>query len=180
MIPSSNQENYKRPSLGQQTLLFVVAATVIVFDQLSKLIVENNLTVNHSWAPIPQLAELFKFTHVHNTGAAFGFFDGGGSIFAMIAVFVAMIIIYYNYSLPAGFHPLRMALGLQLGGAMGNLIDRIRLGHVTDFLDFGPWYIFNFADASIVMGVVILGLLMWQEERTLRANESMEQGELPA
>ncbi len=180
MVEKVEQAELSVAPLSQQALMFVAAGVVVIFDQLSKNIIENNLPANYSWAPVDSLANLFQFTHVQNTGAAFGLFSGGGSLFAIIAILVSAIIIFYNYSLPAGFFPLRMALGLQLGGALGNLIDRFRLGHVTDFLDFGPWYIFNFADASIVAGVLILGWLMWREERELRMNSPVEQSELPA
>ncbi|MDX1687973.1 MAG: signal peptidase II [Candidatus Promineifilaceae bacterium] len=156
------------PSTAQRSLLLLVAAAVIVVDHISKLYVESWLPLNRSWAPFPELAHLFRITHVTNTGAAFGLFPGGSLFFTVIATVVAIFILYYNYQLPTGQHPLRIALGLQLGGALGNLIDRLRLGHVTDFLDFGPWPVFNLADTSIVAGVVILAILMLQEQRELR------------
>jgi signal peptidase II len=83
----------------------------------------------------------------------------------LVALLVAGIIILYNYRLPTGHILFRVALGLQLGGALGNLIDRIRLGHVTDFLDFGPFPVFNVADASIVAGVLVLVFLMLTERQ---------------
>jgi signal peptidase II len=95
----------------------------------------------------------------------------------VVAILVAVIIIVYNYRLPTGHFLFRAALGLQLGGALGNLIDRIRLGHVTDFLDFGSWPVFNLADASIVGGVAVLVLLMLLEGRETAAQS---QPEIPA
>lgn len=154
--------------LIQKILLFFVAAVAIILDQLSKFLVESNIPLNSSWAPIPEWSHLFQFTHISNTGAAFGTFQGGGTVFTVVAGIVGLVIIYYNFTLPAGHFVLRVALGLQLGGAFGNLIDRLRLGHVTDFLDFGPWYIFNLADLWVVSGVVILALLMWQEDRATK------------
>ena len=156
-------------STGQRMILFLVAALVIVVDHFTKLYIENWLPLNHSWAPVPELGSYFRITHVSNTGAAFGLFPGGSLFFTVIAIVVGAVIILYNYGLPAGHPLLRLALGLQLGGALGNLIDRLRLGHVTDFLDFGPWPVFNVADMAIVAGVVILGFLMIQEEREMRA-----------
>lgn len=152
----------------QKILLFVVAAVAIILDQLSKFVVESSIPLNTSWSPIPEWAHLFQLTHTSNTGAAFGTFQGGGAVFGIVAMIVGGVIIYYNFTLPVGHFLLRIALGLQLGGALGNLIDRIRLGHVTDFLDFGPWYIFNLADLWVVSGVVILALLMWQEDRVAK------------
>lgn len=150
---------------AQQLFLFVVTGVVILLDQFSKYIVEATLPMYQSYTPIPALAELFRFTHATNTGAAFGIFPAGGNFFTIIAVVVGLVILYYNYTLPGGQVGLRLALGMQLGGALGNVIDRFRLGHVTDFLDFGPWPVFNLADTSIVAGVIILTWLMFQEQR---------------
>ena len=147
-------------------MLFLIAAVIVLVDQFTKFWVETNLPPNTSWAPFPQYAEFFQLTHVFNTGAAFGMFAGGGYIFAIIAIVVATVIIVYNYNLPAGMFALRLALGFQLGGALGNFIDRLRIGHVTDFMDVTPFfYIFNIADTSIICGVIVLVWLMWQERR---------------
>lgn len=158
-------ETLPRPTLTQLSVLFVVAGIVIVLDQLSKYIVEAALPLQQSWAPFPAIASFFRFTHVTNTGAAFGIFPAGSAFFTIMALIVSLAIIYYNFTLPAGSRMLRLALGLQLGGAIGNLLDRLRLGYVTDFLDFGPWPVFNLADTSIVAGVMLLGWLMFQEQR---------------
>lgn len=164
------RETVSRPgaSTGQRLILVLVAALVILFDHVTKLFIENSLPLNHTWAPFPDLAAYFRITHVSNTGAAFGLFPGGSLFFTVIALIVAAVIIVYNYRLPSGNRLLRMALGLQLGGALGNVVDRLRLGHVTDFLDFGPWPVFNVADMAIVAGVIVLGYLMIQEEREMR------------
>lgn len=158
-------------STKQRAILLLVAGLVVVVDHFSKLFVESQLALNQSWAPFPELAHLFRITHVSNTGAAFGFFPGGGLLFTIVAMMVAAIIVFYNFGLPSGHILLRLALGMQLGGALGNLVDRLRLGHVTDFLDFGPWPVFNLADTSIVAGVVILGFLMLTERREPLAGE---------
>lgn len=152
-------------SFKQQLLLFIIAGLVILVDHLSKRYIEDWLPLNQSWAPWPDYAHFFQLTHVANRGAAFGFFQGGSLFFTIAAIVVAVIIIFYNFSLPSGHRLLRLALGLQLGGALGNVIDRFRLGHVTDFFDFGPWPVFNVADAAIVSGVAILAWLMFKEER---------------
>ena len=176
------------PTTRERIIFVLVAALVIVIDHLSKLYIENWLPLNHTWAPFPELANYFRITHVSNTGAAFGLFPEGSLVFALIALIVGIVIIIYNYRLPSGHLLLRVALGLQLGGALGNLIDRLRIGHVTDFLDFGPWPVFNVADMAIVSGVIILGFLMIQEEREMRraaesgqeAQENSEQTKLPS
>lgn len=167
----------ERPSsIIDQTLLLLVTAAVVIIDHLTKLFVEIWLPLNTSWQPWPEYSHLFQFTHVTNTGAAFGLFPTGSNIFMVVAILVGIIIIIYNFRLPSGHFLFRVALGLQLGGALGNLVDRIRLGHVTDFLDFGPWPVFNLADASIVAGVVVLVFLMLIESQ--EASEENKQEEI--
>jgi signal peptidase II len=162
----SQPDSAEQPStIVDQTLLLLVTAAVIVLDHLTKLYIEIWLPLNTSWQPWPEYGDIFQFTHVSNTGAAFGLFPTGSNVFMVVAVLVAGIIIIYNYRLPTGHYLFRIALGMQLGGALGNLVDRIRLGHVTDFLDFGPTPVFNLADASIVVGVIILVILMLLESQ---------------
>ena len=136
-LPAIEKESEARggpvASTGQRLILILVAALVILFDHLTKLYIENRLPLNHTWAPLPELSAYFRITHVSNTGAAFGLFPGGSLFFTVIALIVAAVIIIYNYRLPSGNRLLRVALGLQLGGALGNLVDRLRLGHVTDY-----------------------------------------------
>ncbi len=154
---------------SEKAILFLVMVVVLLADYASKVIVENNLALYTTWAPISELSHLFRFTHVSNTGAAFGFFPGGSLVFSIVAVVVSIFIVIYNQILPGNHQLYRVALGLQLGGALGNLLSRVRLGHVTDFLDFGPWPVFNVADLCVVSGVIMLGFLMLMEER--RSNE---------
>lgn len=155
-------------SRNQQVILFLVAGAVILLDQASKWLVEQSLALYEVWAPIPAIEPLFRIMHATNTGAAFGLFQGGGLFFGVMALIVSAGIIYYNHTLPAGNNWLRIALGLTLGGALGNLIDRFRLGHVTDFLDFGPWPVFNVADMAVVGGAILLGWLTWRESRQMK------------
>ena len=158
--------------LSHKLLLIVIATAVIAIDQISKWMVEQNLPLYHVWAPVPELENFFRVFHVSNTGAAFGLFPAGSGLFTIAAVLVSIGILYYNFTLDEKQLWLRVALGLQLGGALGNLIDRMRLGHVTDFLDFGPWAIFNLADLAVVTGAVILGVVVWQEQRELARQEA--------
>lgn len=144
----------------ERGIVFLVTALVLLADHLSKIYVESRLPLNSTWAPFPELESYFRITHVSNTGAAFGLFQSGSLILAIVAVVVSIVIVFYNRHLPGNLYWYRLALGLQLGGALGNLLSRIRLGHVTDFLDFGPVPVFNLADASIVTGTILLGLLM--------------------
>lgn len=146
-----------------RTLVLWIAGFVILLDQLSKYLVEAVLPLYHGWTPIAAFPYL-RIAHTTNTGAAFGLFPANSAFFAIAAAAISLAIITYNYTLPGSQKALRLALGMQLGGALGNLIDRLRLGHVTDFVDFGPW-VFNIADASIVLGAVILAWVMWQDAK---------------
>jgi len=151
-------------SIYERSLLLLVAATIIVVDHLTKVIIEGALPLYQSWTPFETLP-FVRITHVSNTGAAFGIFPDASLFFMIMAIVVAAFILIYNFHLPADQRLLRLALGLQLGGAVGNLIDRFRLGHVTDFVDIGPLAVFNVADAAIVCGVAALVLVMLREER---------------
>jgi signal peptidase II len=136
--------------------LLTIAIIILMVDQATKALVLRYLPYQQPWNPITPLYPIVTLTHVTNTGAAFGLFPDGGLIFTVIALTViAAILAYYRY-LPQ--HPgfVRLSLGLQLGGALGNLIDRLRFGRVIDFIDFHFWPVFNVADSSIVIGVAIL------------------------
>jgi signal peptidase II len=149
-----------KASWREKGIVFLVMALVLLADHLSKVFVESRLPLNTTWAPIPEWESLFRITHVSNTGAAFGLFQSGSLILSIVAVVVSVVIVLYNSYLPGNLLWYRLALGLQLGGALGNLLNRIRIGHVTDFLDFGPVPVFNVADTSIVTGTILLGFLM--------------------
>ena len=150
------------PRLRNDLVFFVIAGLVVALDQVSKHLVRANLALGES---VPEEGPL-RITYVTNTGAAFGILQGQ-TLFLMVTTFfgLAAILLYYLYP-PMEHGVLRLALGLQLGGAMGNLADRVRLGKVTDFIDVGPWPSFNVADSSIVMGVaIIIGFFLLAESR---------------
>ncbi len=147
-------------------IMGVAAALTFTADQLSKAWVREHLALYESWAPIPALARYFTFTHVTNTGIAFGLFREWGSLLVAVAVVVIAFLLLYTQQLATARWPVQIAMGLQLGGAFGNLVDRIRFGFVTDFLDFKFWPVFNLADSAIVVGMVLLLVGMGWEERT--------------
>jgi signal peptidase II len=180
VVTLPQQPAHRPATRGQRLWLLLIALLIILLDQLTKRFIEGWLPLYTSWAPFPQWADLFQLTHTTNTGAAFGLFPSGGPIFAVVAVVVAIAIIFYNHQLPAGNLTLRTALGLQLGGAMGNLIDRARQGQVTDFFDTGALPIFNIADAAIVVGVILLALLMLWETVEARREPIARVEEAPA
>jgi signal peptidase II len=176
MINSENQDQSKQTDYSRERWwLFAVTGLVLILDILSKEIIRNNLPIYTYWAPFPALEQFFRFTHTSNTGVAFGLFQNANVIFAIFASIVSIGIIYFNQKLDAGNVLLRIALGLQLGGALGNLIDRILFGSVTDFLDFGPWPIFNIADTAVVAGVLLMGFVVLQEERNEKVSKSEDE-----
>jgi signal peptidase II len=153
-------------------LLAGITPLVVVIDQLTKLYVDAHLPHGASWMPSETIASFFQFTHVHNTGAAFGLFPDGNMVFLVIALIVSLVILYYYRHITERALLLRLALALQLSGALGNAIDRVRVGYVIDFFDveFWPladWPVFNVADSCIVIGVLLLAVEMWREERRL-------------
>jgi signal peptidase II len=145
-------------------VLLAIAAATLIADQVTKFLVVTYLAPHGAWAPIPALSNFFTIEYTTNTGAAFGLFKDWGTIFIGVAVVVIAAIIIYQNQVPQEAWLVRLALGLQLGGAMGNLTDRLRLGHVTDFIYFHFWPLFNVADMSIVTGVILLALTMLREE----------------
>ena len=149
----------------EKALPFLIMGVVLLLDQLTKYLVETRLPLYGVWAPIPALEGIFRIVHTANTGAVFGLFQGTGMFFAALAVVVVAAIAYFNMTLPGGNWLIRVALGLQLGGALGNMIDRLRQGHVTDFVDTGPWYIWNLADLAIVSGVILFAIAYYREMR---------------
>ena len=142
--------------------LFAVAGAVVLIDQLSKLVVRNQVGPG---ASIPILSGIFHLTYVRNPGAAFGMLPGKQLFFfATTGVVIGFIVVYYLRSRPTDPW-LVAALGLELGGATGNLIDRLMWGRVTDFLDFRFWPVFNLADSSIVIGLALVLLVAVRHSR---------------
>lgn len=154
-------------------LLALVAGLVVLLDQATKAWVRTALPFGGSFTPIEALPFL-RIVHWENSGAAFGMFQGGGLIFAVLAVIVAAIIIGYFPKIPGEYVFMRIALAMQMGGALGNLIDRVRFGPVTDFIAVGIFPVFNIADASITVGVAILLVFLWLLERDEKAKKSEE------
>jgi len=141
----------------QKAAFFIVALLVIFVDQLSKLWVELNLAVGES---IPETGFL-RLTHIRNTGASFGLFQDQTLVLAIVSIIGIGILLYlilFMYRrLPfLSTTPVKISLGLILGGMAGNLIDRLSSGYVTDFIDFSFWPAFNIADSSVVVGAFLL------------------------
>lgn len=156
--------------------MLVVTGLILVLDLSSKAYIRATFTGpegTQMWAPWDWLLPYARIVHVTNTGVAFGMFQGMGYIFAVLSTLVSLGIIYYFPRVPHEDWVLRLSMSMMLGGALGNLIDRIQNNwRVTDFISVGDFPVWNIADASITVGVAVLLLGMWiQETRQKRAHE---------
>lgn len=147
------------------TVLIGVAALIVALDQWTKYLVRTLIPFGQSWSPWPWLTPFARLVHWQNTGAAFGMFQGFGLVFTILAFIVALAILYYYPRVPHTEWALRVAMVMMLGGAVGNLIDRLTIGTVTDFISLGTFAVFNVADASISVGTAILVVAVWLSER---------------
>ncbi len=155
-------------------LLILIAGVIIIIDQISKAYIRAHFAEGvDMWAPWPWLLPYARIINVSNTGVAFGMFKGLGGIFTILAIIVSIAIIYYFPRVPATDWTLRVAMGLQMAGAVGNLIDRLIQGHVTDFISVGDFPVFNVADSSITIGVGVLLLGIWLQERRQKRDQEL-------
>lgn len=155
-------------------LILLIAALVVGIDQLSKYLVSTHLALGGTWSPFPGPNPFFQIVYTYNTGVAFGLLKDLGPIFIISALIVSGVIVVYARHLRNDQWLACVALGLLLGGALGNVIDRIRLGHVVDFIDVGlgptRWYTSNLSDVAIVSGVILLGLVtLFDEQKQKKA-----------
>jgi signal peptidase II len=154
------------------------AILIIVVDQLTKAWVLNGLGLRFEGQSVSMLAPVFNITLVHNEGVSFGLF-GDGSARWMLSIFsLAVAGVLGWWALKADRRLLVTSIGLIMGGAVGNVIDRIRFGFVVDFLDFSgtgvfPW-VFNVADSAITIGVILLILDSLLSERAAKVGVAAE------
>lgn len=139
-------------------LLIISAGLIILADQWTKSLVLDNIPFTHTWLPdsLSWLSPYARIVHWRNSGAAFGMFQQGSLIFTILSIIAIIFIIYYFPRIEKKEWPLRLAMILQLSGAAGNLIDRLRYGYVIDYISVGNFPVFNIADASISVGVAVL------------------------
>ena len=148
-------------------LLFGVAGVSVGLDQWTKGWVRANVEFGGQWLPewLSWLSPYARIVHWYNSGAAFGIFQNGNLVFTVLAFIVIGAIHFYYRQVEEEDWTLKLAMGLQLGGAAGNLIDRLLMGKVTDFISISVFPVFNIADASISVGVAVLLLGVWLKER---------------
>ena len=170
-VPEPAPSRRARHRWQNDVVFFGVAAIVVIADQITKGIVRNNLALYEQW-PEDAIFGFIRIIYVTNSGAAFGILQGE-TLFLIItsSLGLAAILLYYLYPpMEHGF--IRIALGMQLGGAIGNLLDRLRFGEVTDFIDVGGFPTFNVADACISISIVAVLLFFIREESQDRARQN--------
>jgi signal peptidase II len=153
--------------LSSYLTLFLIAFAIVLLDQLAKVWVKQNLALNEVFQPEIALSQLLRIVHTKNTGAVLGIFQNFSVVFTIIpVVFIALILIFFP-RIPQRDWMIRLAMGLYLGGAIGNLIDRLTVGYVIDFISIGRLPIFNIADLSITLGMMlfIFGVLDQEESK---------------
>ncbi len=149
-------------------LLFVaaVAAAVFALDRVTKSWVEQNIAVGTAR---PIAGDYVRIVHAQNTGAAFGLLPERTTLLSVLSVLAVLAIVYYYRRIASSSWLVSATLGMQLGGAFGNLLDRIAQGYVIDFVDVGigdvRFWAFNVADSSIVVGIIVVTFALWYEER---------------
>lgn len=155
--------------------MLIITAVVFAVDQLSKYWIRTHLALRETITPIPAIGSWFRIIHWKNTGVAFGLFQGNGWVLTVIGVAVVIGIIIYSTQVTEGPAFWRVALAMELGGALGNLADRINpeLGYVVDFIWIGNFPVFNLADSAIVIGaaIMIIGMMIQDSKTDGRENE---------
>jgi signal peptidase II len=146
-------------------VLIAVAAIIVILDQVTKEWIRANLAYGEIFRPELWLSQYARLLHWRNTGIVFGFFQDIPQLFNLLPAIISLGIIYYFPRVPKEDRLIRIAMMLYLGGGIGNLIDRITQGYVTDFISIGSFAVFNVADASISVGVVILALGVYLKEK---------------
>jgi len=142
--------------------IILIASLVIIVDRFAKLLVFSNFFEGQSVAVIPKV---FHLTLVLNTGAAFGLLKNKNQFFVISSLVVAALIVGYALFGKCKDPVMLSALGLILGGAIGNLTDRLLFGYIIDFLDFRVWPVFNVADSAITVGSLLLIMRLFSQKR---------------
>jgi signal peptidase II len=155
-------EGSRRGGFTKSAVLLLTALAILIADQLTKALVAANLELGQR---VRVLGDLVQVWHAQNSGAAFSLFQGGSLVFLVVSVLSIGMVAYFHRSLRMQGLWLHLVLGVILGGTLGNFIDRLRQGYVTDWLSVGigdaRWPTFNVADSSIVVGIGILVLYLF-------------------
>ena len=152
--------------------LIGLSTVVVSVDQATKFWIQSRMSYGES---VPVISDVFHITYILNPGAAFGILENKTWFFVIVALLLIAGVTYIYPRLPADRPFLKLGAGLLTGGAVGNLIDRVRIGYVVDFFDFRIWPIFNVADICIVCGVACLAyVLLTTPETSESGSESKD------
>jgi len=149
-------------------ILLVAGVAVLVFaiDGVTKAWVSENIPLGTAR---PVVGDYVRIVHAQNSGAAFGLLPERTTLLSVLSVVAVLAIVYYYRQIASNSSLVSATLGMQLGGAFGNLLDRVTQGYVVDFVDVGigdiRFWAFNVADSSIVVGIILVTLALWYEER---------------
>ena len=164
--------------LADYVFLFIVAGAVVALDQACKSLVRVNLAPGEIYHPELWLSQYVRLVHLHNSGAAIGLLPGFGDIFMLLSALISLAVLYYYGRIPHQQWLLRLSMALVLGGAVGNLIDRLHQGYVTDFISLLNIPVFNLADLSVLIGFILLFIDLWRkEQKKSLVQNSATQGE---
>ncbi len=133
-----------------------IVAITVMLDQISKFIIRSNMNYGES---IPSTG-LFRITYVKNTGSAFGMLQDQTTWLILASIIAIVVLLFLYRGLNTNGTLIRIMISLQIGGAIGNLADRIRIGYVVDFIDIGLWPVFNIADSTITIGITGMIILI--------------------
>lgn len=169
-----------KKQLRNYLFLILVAGIIILADQMTKNWIRENLALGETYCVVDRFCDQARFVYWYNTGIAFGLFQGNSNLFKITSTIIAFGIIVFYSEVPENDWLLRLALAFETGGAIGNLIDRYQLGHVTDFISIGNFAVFNIADACINIGIafMLLSLVvdsLRERKQKALAGESMEE-----
>jgi len=163
------EESSLKDKIKFNLMLVLIALVVITLDQLTKRAVQQNLALGEAILVFPPW-EFVRIVHWANTGAAFGMFQGGNAVLIGLTVAITLAILIYYQTLPEDHLFQRICLGLMVGGSIGNLIDRLTLGYVVDFVAVGRFPVFNLADSCVTVSVILILLSMIVEERKTQSS----------
>ena len=152
---------------GRIALIASVAGAIFVLDRITKSAIVASIPLNEAREVV---GPYLRLVHVRNTGAAFGLLPERTALLSVLSVVAVIAILYYYRTIAMSSPAIAATLGMQLGGALGNLVDRVTQGYVVDFVDVGfdpgpRFWAFNVADSSIVVGIFVVTFLLWMAER---------------
>jgi signal peptidase II len=152
--------------------LVLIAGIVILLDQVTKAVLRQNLMFGEIYRPELWISQYIRFIHLRNTAATNGMFQNMSRVLIVFPFVVTIVILYYFPRVSRRDWLIRLGLGLYLGGALGNLIDRLRQGYVTDFISVGYFPVFNLSDACVSLGVVCLFIGLWLHEKAKQGSHT--------